>query len=496
MTTNKFASAVSAQTVANNKAANKTQTTNGAKAFKSTLNANVDFFGTAAASRGRDVTASFAKAFNEDPDMALRNALYLRDVRGGAGERDTFRSVLKHLASVTPKTLLDTTFLEKTAEVGRWDDLLELVDVKFDQRIRDKVTGLYKQALIEKNGLAAKWAPRKGEVASRLRTAFGWTPKFYRKTIVGLTNVVETQMCAKQWDYINFNHVPSKAMTLYSRAFQRNAVTAFNLYKEALANGTAKVNASAVFPYDVYMALKRDNSTVNDAVFEAQWKSLPDYIGEEINILPMIDISGSMECPVGGQKSMSCMDVSVSLGLYMADRIKGPYNGMYMTFTDQAIIGQVDPKMTLRERFNYVRGKHCGYNTNLQAAFAKILSVAVQNKVPQKDMPSHLVILSDMQFDVAQGSRGAFGGTGYSMAKQAYKDAGYEVPKIIFWNLNAYDNVPVKFDKDGTALVSGYSPSILKAVLSAKFDGAQNITPMDVMVEALMVDRYDVGIAA
>lgn len=487
--TNQFVSAVQEQSTKQAKKANKTTTTNGAKAFKSTLDANVDLFGKAGSARGQNLTTLFDKALREEPEVALRNLLYIRDVRGGMGERDMFRSLMKRVAEVKPAYLLDTLFLEKTAEVGRWDDLLTLFTPTVDGRIRDKIASLYKQALTDGNGLAAKWAPRKGEVASRLRTAFGWTPKFYRKTLVGLTNVVETKMCNKDWVGINFNHVPSKAMTIYTRAFQRNALEHFNQYKEALSNGTAKVNASAVFPHDVYMGLKRDYSGVNDAVFDAQWKSLPDYIGTEANILPMIDVSGSMSCSVGGTKNLSCMDVSISLGTYISERVKGQFNGTYLTFETRPTLNTLQGS-NLRERFDNVRGAHWGGSTDIEAAFDLILKTAVKNKVPQADMPSHLVILSDMQFNSATGHRNS---SAFKMAKEAYKKAGYDLPKIIFWNLNAHDNVPVKFDTEGTALVSGFSPSIMKAILATKFDEAVVLTPRELMLEAIMNDRYEIA---
>lgn len=496
--TNQFASAVAAQTQKSVKKANQTTTTNGAKAFKSTLDANVDLFGKAGAARGQDLSGLFDKALREEPELALRNLLFIRDVRGGAGERDTFRNLMKRVADVKPAYLLETSFLEKTAEVGRWDDLLTLFTPVVDARIRDKISALYKQALLDGNGLAAKWAPRKGEVAARLRASFGWTPKFYRKTLVNLTTVVETKMCSKEWDGINFNHVPSKAMTIYSKAFQRNALESFNKYKESLANGTAKVNANAVFPHDVARALWSDGSRVNDVVFESQWKSLPDYVSSEANILPMIDISGSMTCEVGGTKNLTCMDVSISLGLYLAERVKGAYNGMYLTFSGSPTLANVNHIPTLRERLDFVRRHNVGYNTNIEAAFHEILRVAVANKVPQEDMPTHLVIFSDMQFDQAQQNAYSWNEkpknkTAQKMAKDAFEQAGYKLPKIIYWNLHSHDNVPVKFDTSGTALVSGFSPSIMKPILATKFDEAVVLTPRELMLEAILNERYDIG---
>lgn len=484
--TNAFVAGVNATVKKSRKKENETTTLNGARAFKSTLDANVDLFAAAGGSRGKDLVPLFMKAYNEDADLALRNLLHLRDVRGGLGERDNFRKILTHLADQEPGVLVKTAFLSKVAEVGRWDDLLELVNAKFDTRIYNTVIELIRVALADGNGLAAKWMPRKGELASRLRTALGWSPKFYRKTLVNLTKVVETQMCAKNWNGIRFDHVPSKAMSIYTRAFKRNAADAFNLYKEGLANGTTKVNAGAIYPHEIYGALYRDSG--NEVVFDAQWKSLPDYISSEENVLPMIDVSSSMNCNVGGQASLSCMDVSISLGMYIAERCKGTFNGMFLTFDSNPKFDTVRGN-TLKERFNNVRRAAWGGSTNIQGAFNEILRVAKENNVPQKDMPTYLMILSDMQFDMADR-----GQTGYSMAKQAYKNAGYELPKIIFWNLNGYGNNPVKFDKEGTALVSGFSPAILKSVLNADLDPEQ-YTPKAIMLKALMVDRYNVGLA-
>ena len=481
--TNQLVQAIAKDSKVAAKAANKTTTTNGAKAFKSTLSANVDFFGTAGSSRGKDLVPLFVKAFNEDQDLALRNLMYLRDVRGGSGERDSFRKLLVALAELNPKVLLDSKILEKTTEVGRWDDLLELVKPTIDARVYAKVIGILKQGLIDGNGLCAKWLPRKGDVSSRLRLAFGWSPKFYRKTLVTLTKVVETQMCAKDWDNIQFSHVPSKAMTIYTKAFKRNAQDAFQLYKEALTTGEAKVNAAAVFPHDVYKALL-GGSASEDIVFSTQWNSLPDYMND-LNVLPMIDTSYSMTTRVGGSTSLSCMDVAVSLGTYISQRTKGDFKNTFLTFNTTPTL-EVIKGNTLREQFSNVLGANWGGSTNIDAGFKLILDKAVANKVPQADMPKMLIILSDMQFNGADRNS-----SGYGMAKQAFKAAGYELPLIVFWNLAASGNVPVTMNKEGVCLVSGFSSAILKAVLGGDLN-PENFTPKAIMLSALMDERYAV----
>jgi len=487
---NAFVNSVTETSNQNTKKANITTTANGAKAFKSTLNANVDFFGKVGAMRGRDITELFAKALEEDSEMALRNMFNLRDIRGGKGERELYRQVLKYLAIHKANIILHSKVIQKTAKIGRWDDLLVLLEdsSEIDSRIFNAVIAEYKKAIEEKNTLVCKWLPRKGVLAARIRNAFGWTPKFYRKTLVNLTNVVETRMCANDWENINYSHVPSKAMTIYSDAFSRHAIEKFNDYKLALVTGEAKINASAVFPYEVYKQVMNNGRDSNQIIFETMWNNLPNYISAEANIIPMIDVSGSMQCSVGnGQKNITCMDMSISLGAYVASKGKGVYNGLYLTFDSTPVINTISKCSSVYDMFETIRQSDWGFSTDIEKAFAAILEVAVKGKVPENEMPTHLIIFSDMQFDESKnGDKSAL-----KMAKSLYKKAGYELPKIIFWNLNAYDNVPVKFDSEGTALVSGYSPSILTAILSMKFEEAANMTPKDVMLEALMNERYN-----
>ncbi len=484
---NTFVNSVNAISKKTAKKANVTVTANGAKAFKSSLNANVDFFGRCGSMRGHDITSLFVKAFEEDAEMALRNILNLRDIRGGKGERELYRQVLKYLAINKPNVLLSSRILEKTIEVGRWDDLLFVFNTaQIDSRIVGAVVELIKVGINNKDALCAKWLPKNGYMAAIIRRHLGYSPKFYRKTLVAINNVVETKMCNNDWDNINFSHVPSKAMSIYSNAFAKQATDKFNDYKLALTNGEVKINANAVFPYEVYKKVISCGNGSNQPIFEAMWNSLPNYIPSDINIIPMIDVSGSMSCPVGGNSNISCMDMSISLGAYVATKAKGVYNGLYLTFDTVPQIDTVYSTTSILDAFNSIRQANWGGSTDIEAAFKLILEVAVKNAVSQADMPTHLIIFSDMQFDIASNNRTAQG-----TAKKLYEKAGYELPKIIYWNLNAFDNVPVKFDTNGTALVSGYSPSILKAVLSNKFEDACPMTPKDVMIEALNNERYN-----
>ena len=226
------------------------RTTNGMKARKSTANAVVDLFYNAGASRGKNIIPAFTAAFVENKDLALRVAAWLRDARGGAGERQLFRDILVHLENTDPESA--KALLKKVPELGRWDDLF----VFKTKALKTEAYDMLGDALRAKNGLAAKWTPRQGAIAAEIRTHFGMSPKFYRKSLVEMTKVVESQMCAKEWNEINFSHVPSVASARYKKAFNRNTPTYAQYVAELLKDPKdrtmdVKVNAGAVFPYDV-----------------------------------------------------------------------------------------------------------------------------------------------------------------------------------------------------------------------------------------------------
>lgn len=454
----------------------ETRTTNGMAAYKSTMNKNVDLFFKIGASRGKNITKEFMAAYLENSEIALRVAQWARDVRGGAGERALFRQILIYVEQNFKADLLNTNLLKNIPEIGRWDDLL----IFTDPEVKAKAYDLIAEALNAGNGLCAKWMPRKGPVAVELRNALGLTPKQYRRILVDLTKVVETQMCSKNWEEINFSHVPSLAMSRYSKAFGRNAAESFAKYKESLQKGEAgvKVNAGAVYPYDILKNVRHGDAALADE----QWKALPNYIGDS-KVLPLVDVSGSMSCPVHGMTGMTCMHMAISLGLYLSDKNTGDFKDMFLTFSERPEFVTVSG--TLSQKYDQMQSSSWGYNTNLEAAFKKILSVAKTNQVSQADMPQTLLILSDMQFDSACRNTD---NRAIEMIKDQYIAAGYEMPNVVFWNLNAHDNVPVKFDERGTALVSGFSPSIMKAVLAADFD---EMTPEGIMLKAVNIEKYD-----
>lgn len=461
------------------------RTENGMKALKSSVSPCVDLFFKIGASRGKDIVPAFTAAFVDNREYALRIAQWARDVRGGSGERKLFRDIVKHLAWNDFDAA--RALMHKIPLLGRWDDILVFIDTGLES----EAMGMIKEALDKGDGLCAKWMPRKGQLASRIRGHLGWTPKFYRKRLVELTKVVETQMCAKEWDAINFNHVPSLASARYKKAFARHtpkyAEWAAKLVStDPKVKAEVKVNAGAVYPYDVLKGvgmLAYDKSNKDHIV--AQWEALPNYVGDA-SILPLVDVSGSMTSPAGGYNSksgVSCLDVAVSLGLYLADKNKGKFKDTFLTFSSSPQLLNLQGNV-LQKAEQMVRSQW-QMSTDLHKAIAKILEVAVANSVPAEEMPKMLLILSDMQFDACT----RHDDSAIEMIGRKYAEAGYTMPQVVFWNLNAADNVPVKMDQSGTALVSGFSPAIVKTLLSGD---VEQFTPQAMMLKTILNPKYDI----
>ena len=458
------------------------RTENGMKAYKSTTDSLTDLFYKIGGFRGKDVIPAFVAARVEQPELANRVALWARDVRQGAGERKIFRDILKYLALNDLDSA--SAVMRKVPELGRWDDLFALVGTPLQNSAFDMI----REALMAGDGLCAKWMPRKGPEAAMLRNYFGWSPKFYRKTLVNLTNVVESDMCSGNWDSINFNHVPSLASSRYKKAFARHTEN-YKKWAEALVSKdpkvreTVKVNAGAVYPYDVLKglfgsySLNFGRANLNHIV--AQWEALPNYVGDG-KILPLVDVSDSMTSQVS--PGLSALAVAVSLGLYLADKNQGKFKDTFLTFSNRPELLHL--KGNILEKIEQMVRSKWEMNTNLHAAMEKILAVAIQGRVPQEEMPDTLLILSDMQFD----SCSRFDHSAMEMIRHKFENAGYKVPNIVFWNLNSHDNVPAKYDERGVALVSGFSPTIVKSVLAADLE---EFTPRGIMMKTIMSSRYD-----
>ena len=359
--------------------------------------------------------------------------------------------------------------------------------------VNQYVAGSVLNALHNGDGLCAKWMPRQGQVAHELRKAAGLSPKAWRKTLVNMTKVVETQMCNKEWDGINFNHVPSVAISRYRRAFKRHT-DKFGEWAAQLAenvktpnkNPGVKVNAGAVYPYNVLGDLihKIHYNTISNEeknAIRGQWAALPNY-GTSARVLPVADVSGSMGVGVSG--STTALDVAVSLALYFADKNTGSFKDVFATFSGRPQFEVL--KGDIIDKVHQMTNAHLDMNTDIMALFKEMLQFSVKHKVPANEMPEIILILSDMQFDQCV----AYNTTALEAIKEIYNHHGYEIPNVVFWNINAHNNAPVKAHTSGAALVSGFSPSIAKSILAMDKD---NFTPYGMMMKTIMSDRYSLG---
>lgn len=456
------------------------RTANGMKARATSASAVLDFFGQVGSARGKNIAGAFHAALVENSELTIRSLLWARDIREGAGERKQFRDLLQELEVYDPE--MAGRLMPKIVELGRWDDLFSY---KNPANIAQAYSMIRHALVVEQNGLCAKWLPRKGVIAVALTKFLGLTPKEYRKLLVGLTKVVESQMCSKQWNEINFSHVPSVASARYQKAFGRNAPEAYAAYlaelkkPESLRDPKVKINAGAIFPYDIVKAVTLGNASAADS----QWDALPNYVGEA-SVFPIVDTSGSMGTMSGyyPSKAIQPIEIAVSLGLYCAEKNTSVFKDMFMIFNTTPTL--VVAKGTLSQRIKQLPQVNAS-STNLHAAFDMLLDIAVKGNVKAEDMPKTLMIFSDMQFNQCV----RFDDSAQEMIARKYSTAGYEVPKVVFWNLGIYadKSTPIRFDDKNVCHVSGFSPSMMKTVLA---DNMENYTPYNVMLQTIMKDRY------
>jgi hypothetical protein len=476
---------------------NFTTTEKGAKTNKSTLNYVLDFFGAAGAIRTRndsDVISLFSKAFSQDRLLALKTLFYIRDVREGQGERKTFRTIVKWLAENYPDVVRSN--LINIGFYGRYDDLYALVGTPLEKDVFSLIGAQLKSDLKnmkaeESVSLLAKWLKSENTSSAescalgrKTREALELSPKKYRKILSALRkyiDVLERKMCANEWSDIDFEKVPSKASLTYRKAFGKHDQERYAAYLKSVEKGDAKMNAAAVFPYEVLRSIIQGATSVQEKQqADLQWKAMPNWLeGNDHFGLVIADLSGSMFVHNGALPAL----VAVSLAIYFAERNLGPYKDCWMNFSTtpnfQKLVGN-----NLFEKFqNMDKHNWCG-STNLQSAFDLILKTAIANKVKQKDMPSVLYIVSDMQHDIACVSNDK---TNFDVMREKFEKAGYQLPKVVWWNVaSRNDNFPIRVNDTGTALVSGCSPSILKSLLSAK-----SFDPMSIVYETVNSPRYD-----
>lgn len=501
----------------------KSVTENGAVGYRTTGKELLDLNFSVASLRSmsdEEVVQRFKKAFCEDKILAMKWLFFARDVRQGLGERRLFRVVLADLVKSNPEMVIPVINL--IPEYGRYDDLWCLLD---DERAFKSVSVLVMKQLTEdmtnmSNGkpisLLAKWMPSINSSSAKTKAygkklckEFQISEREYRKALSKLRkylDVVEVKMSSKNWSEIKYETVPSRANLIYNDAFLRNDEERRREFLDRLEKGETKLNASTLFPHDVVHKYLNGDSLWNlsskDTTIESLWKALPDTVNGCGNTIVVADGSGSMTCRVDNNSKVTALEVANALAIYFAEHSSGQFKDKYITFSERPQIVDFSNCDSLHAKLQKALTYNEVANTNIEAVFDLILTSAVNNNMSQEDLPANILIISDMEFDGAACGGAILRGRDYwgreyydyaevdqtlfdTIAKK-YTDAGYKMPRLIFWNVNSRTGtIPVKENDLGVALVSGFSTNVAKMVMSGKTD------PLECLLETLGSERYD-----
>lgn len=458
-------------------------TDNGDNAFNTSESKVLDFFSENIV-RGQSYTKSFIDALGENEELAIRALLHLRDVREGKGERRIFRDLLWYLVGSLKNKSTALRILSKIPEIGRFDDLIHIAERVSDNDIKSEIVKLYSKHLKSGNGLAYKWVKIKGGVAKLIRKEMGFkTEKEWRKHVVTNRQTVEQQLCAKEFDQVEYSKLPSLAMSKYLTSFYRNDQQRFESYKNSLVKGEAKINSSVLMPYEIIRNIAKD-----ETIAEEQWKAL-DF-GIDANVLPVVDNSGSMRSQ-SGVNGVFNFELAFSLGLLLSEKNKNEnWRNIMCSFSENPKIYQIPDTLKLLERLSYAFRQTDSLNTDMYRVFEEVIRKGRQNNLTQKDMPSTIVVFTDMEFD--QYNRDSF--VRYEISSSfkervtdLYKGTGYEVPEVIIWNLStrtASKLTHIKKNDYGFKQVSGFNANLFKQI----FKGTSSY---ELMLEVLGNERYN-----
>ncbi|MBR2800143.1 MAG: DUF2828 family protein [Oscillospiraceae bacterium] len=470
--------------------ANKTYTENGSVTYRSTGRDCLDLFATIGALRREseeEITARFLRAYAEDPDLAMKILFYGRDVRGGLGERRVFRILLRWLAVSKPESVVRN--LPYVAEYGRWDDVLVLLDTP----CRAEALALLKQqfdadlAALSSDGdvsLLGKWLPSVNasndetiRAAKQIANAFGLSDRDYRKTLTKLRaqiRILENNLRERDYTF-DYSKQPSKAMFKYRKAFLRNDAERYGAFMQRVSTGEVKLNTGALYPYEIIEKAYHCDDAERLSL-DATWRALADYTQDE-NALVVADGSGSM---YWGGKPMPAA-VAQSLAIYFAEHNRGAFRNHFITFSMNPRLVEIKGR-DIVDKARYCETFNECANTNIQKVFELVLNAAVRNRVAQKDLPSTIYIISDMEFDSCAAGASL---TNFEYAAKLFRQAGYRLPNVVFWNVSSRNQQqPVTMNEQGVALVSGCSPRIFSMVMEGSLD------PFTFMLSVIDTERY------
>ena len=373
-------------------------------------------------------------------------------------------------------------------EYRRWDDVIySLIGTPIEYKMINFIkTQLNEDITCKTPSLLGKWMPSENassaetkRVANIIRTNMGISHKQYRKLLSTLRqriNIVERLMSENRWDEIEFDKIPSKAGIIYKNAFARRDIIA-KKYETFAKSSDTKVNAATLYPYDVVNKAATANSSVDRAIVEKYWNNLPDYLnGAPLKMMCVVDTSGSMTWGIGTRP----IDVAISLGMYCAERIGGPFKDHFITFSRNPQLIKFEGVDFVDKVKRVIRRNECS-NTDLLATFALLRRMAKQSK--PEDVPETIVVISDMQID----SGSYFKSKNYVLTEMEserikWEAEGLKMPHLVYWCVNSSDNTILDAGPN-VSYVSGCSPVIFKQVITGK-------TGWDLCLDAITAERY------
>ena len=496
-------------------------TENGSVGYKSTGSVLTDLNFRVSSMRNGVTPADislFIQAMNDDLEYAIKWLFFMRDVRGGMGERTAFQTLYMKYAKYYPAEAKAT--LKLVSEFGRWKDVIDIINVDYDntlgglELVSETLRNDIHNCIIGKPiSLLAKWMPsinasgKARKQAKRFAKSFGIPYCTYRRTLSKLRahlDVTEVKTCSNRWGEIDYNKVSSNANARYINAFKKHDEERYLEHctkaLDTTKNPDVKMHAGVLYPHEIwkkysdaldiflhdrrYSYLSIEGKTAEEDVsLEAMWKNLAD-MGECGNTMVVVDGSGSMTCP---SYNVRPIDISRSLGVYFAERCKGEFNNILMEFSSHPRLIDLNCCKSLKDKVIEMSKYDDCTNTDIEAVFMLILKTAINGNMKQSDMPDRILIVSDMEFDHATSRTPSLYGMKalFDELADRYEEYGYKLPKLVFWNVNSRTNtIPLTENEMGVVLVSGYSPNILSMVMSNQTD------PWLALKEKLDEQRY------
>ena len=480
---------------------NMTTTTNGDVAFKSTLNANLDMFGSLSTlkySQDDKIKHAFLKAFRENENIAAKLLFFMRDIRGGEGIRKAFRTAFSYLIELDVDLALK--LLPFIPTYGRWDDLVAIYDLTADVNAKQTIMRIIDEQLgndyvaLKANkpvSLLGKWLPsintssaRSRRLANEIANRLDMRPVDYRKFLSQLRkriDILETHMTTGDYTF-DYSKLPARALANHTKAFLRNDEDRYKEFilslKEDVSHLTEK--AETLYPYEIYAKALRGN-TADIQLANAMWESLPK---NEIKskFIVVVDTSDSMTCNIPMSRNYRVSDVAESLGIYAAERLTGPFKNKIITFSSYPEFVTLSGK-TLREKALDVRRASWQMDTNIERTYNLILE-ASKNADP-KDYIENVLIVSDMQFNACNYEEKST----FEMIKYKFEEAGIPFPQMIFWNVNVSQTTFPTTDLTNATFISGFSSSMFKQMSEGRVPSALELM-MNTLNNYSFVDKF------